>query len=499
MSDESKKLIESTSPEIEGRRHDWNQYALAYLGGEAYAASALVQHTRESEAEFKNRKTQVDSIEFCRSITQERSAYLFRDKVAPDIPPAASIIENYYDDIDMRGNSLTKFLDKVERNAMVYGSGLILVDATKPSRVYRSMREQQDDGSRPYMTSYTPLDVQNFVEYRFGALRWILFRDGAGPAEISGEGAAMTVSPSVKNTGFTYWDRMQWIRFNNDGVITESGVHNLGVVPVVNVQFLDVDGWYFGLSLLRDVEPENRRLINRWSLLNEIFQKQTFGQLVAPGDGKDANGNPIEVGTSSVLWFSGDTAPSFIQPDASNADILIKGIAETIKNIEREAELQGGIVRDNGQIASGVALAQLFMPTNMALVRQATLAGPSFAQALWLMAKMSGKNAPVTKFSVSFPPDFGVVTTGTLIEEYAKLTAGINPPAPTLIEEYEVRIMNSLGRDLPPAELEARIAKIKSELTGDHQALPPPIEGPADGVEVETQTIEGANDENDRT
>jgi len=495
---DTKKLIDSTSPEVVTRTPEWERYKLALAGGEAFAETAILQHPREGDDDYKKRKKQVYTIDFCRNIIMSRQKYLFKVPVVPIMPPAAkAVLEPFLNNIDLRGNSFNSFADGVSRDSMLFGSDIILVDATQQTVPFRSRAEQIAAGSRPYLVSYSPLDVQNFAQDAFGELLWILFKNGIGPAMLNESDYAGAIVEGAENTGFTLWTRDSWSKLDKDGVVYDIGDHGLGFVPVVNVPFTRLKNLYFGLSLLRDIEPLNRRNIGQWALLQEILENQTFGQLCVPDEmgGKDEHGQPKVVGTKSVLYYTGGQAPSFIQPDASNAATVLETIRATELAIEREAEMQGSIAMATPIIASGVAMAYKFRPTNAALGRQASILGPQLARVLWIMAKMSGVDADLSKFSVPFPADFGVTTSTELIADYATLTAGIHQPATPIIISMEQQIFTALNRDMPKDKLDKELAKIEDEIstTGDMVNMPPPIKGPANGLET---TLEGGDDEN---
>ncbi len=494
----SKKLHESRSPEVMLREAEWARYDLAFLGGQAFAESAIIKHPRESETDYKKRLTEVYTIDFCRHIIMARQAYLFREPITIEMPDAAeTALEPYMDNIDLRGNPFNAFADSTSRDSMKSGSDIVLVDVTQINQPVISRKEEVDAGIRPYLVSYSPSDVQNFAVDRFGALLWILFRNGMGPDRLNEMDFTGAIVEGEANTGYTLWTRTYWAKLNKDGVKIEDGKHDLGMVPVVNIPFVRLNNLYFGLSLLRDIEPLNRRIIGQWALLQEILENQTFGQLCVedPKGGKDEHGNQKVVGTKSVLYYNGQT-PSFIQPDASNASTVLDTIKATELAIEREAELQGSIALATPGVASGISMAYKFRPTNVALGRQAELLGAGLAQVLWIMALQLKVKADLTDFTVSFPADFGVTTSMELVDEYAKLTAGINQPTTPILISYQQQIYKATNRDMPKDELDKELAKIENEISpsGDMVNMPQPIEGPADGSE--TPQTEGANNGN---
>ena len=157
------------------------------------------------------------------------------------------------------------------------------------------------------------------------------------------------------------WTRTDYTSYRTDGkkVVEIDGPHPnpLGIVPIVTVR--NPEG-----SMLSDAAYLNRGIFNWSSLLDEILYRQTFAQLVLPGEELDE----VKLGTATALNHDPEAKnmPAYIAPPNGPAEILMKQIeagAETVRAMILFKAQRDGLVAE-----SGISKAYDFVQLNHTLV-----------------------------------------------------------------------------------------------------------------------------------
>lgn len=476
MSD-AEEFVAKRHKEYSANKGAWARFSLADYGGEAYAREALRKHPRETELEFAARKDRVMADDFAAKMVDTRLNYLFKEpaKLEDTIPSA---VLKLTEDADAQGNSFDVLAQRAARVAEVYGTAVIVVDKPMITQPVRTQADALRLGDRPYMVVLPPTELLNFSERIDGTLAWALLRQPGGGETLEAE-TGMFHLAKTNAADYILWTPELIYFLGKKGAILNEEINPIGIVPIVAIRYKDVEGQFFGKSLLHTVESMNRELVNVDSMILQIMHGQTFSQLVIEGKPEtkratDSEGRSVQkevvLGIQSILSYAPNTnPPQYISADASQVTALIGWRDKLIDAIHERADLTRGAARESGgQQASGISKAFDFLPTNQSLGNQARLLADGLENVLMLFGRWLGLSNENADYTITFPSDFGVQTTSELLTEIISLhsTMSLNVPREMTIRLLQT-YMNLRYPEDSPEDKKKRNATIKSEIQYD--------------------------------
>jgi hypothetical protein len=208
---------------------------------------------------------------------------------------------------------------------------------------------------------------------------------------------------------YRLFTRNEWHVYDNDYNEIDSGVHGLGVVPLVPVFDKRSKKYknFLGISKLADISFIARDVYNLCSELSQIISDQTFSFLALQGNSSDYS--EIEISTNKGIVYPDDkNPPQYISPPPANAEVLMKQINTQVSKIFQLASLEGGSASFEGAdtvTQSGASKAWDFNETNSRLITLASNMEDAEmkiwkAFGLWEGSDWQG--------SVEYPKDFNV-------------------------------------------------------------------------------------------
>jgi len=417
-----KEVLQEFHPLYRHYLKSWKMYLDSYRGG-AYVKGYIYKHIRESDQSVTSRRNKSVYPNYIRPIVGLYLSYIFRRTINRKVSkeeeetenkqtPLATEVAEFWDNCDMRGTPINKYMKNVGTLAKIFGHVAMIVDMPAPKDEegkaiqIKNEAERKKLGIRPYLALYTPVDIVNWEVDSVGNLDWIRFYEelpmevspfvkekerqrstgvqrmegaelavGATPAAVAGGVQTISAPESVtprapvffsrKGTPikrYTTWTKTSWyiyeIKREKQGSTTkevvelvDSGDHNLGEVPVVFVYHeKDTLDATVGLSFLQDIAPLNILIMNWLSLLDEEICQKTLNILTMQGD----PGAEVTIGSNNVLTYEGDQAPGFIAPAATPGEMMLQAIEKARDEIYRLAKLTGG-VSELKEMRSGVA------------------------------------------------------------------------------------------------------------------------------------------------
>lgn len=444
------KLIESTHPAYRANAPTWELWRQAYFGGDGYVRRALVSHRLENARDFARRLDRATLLNYLRPICDTYTNYLFRAPWQFRLPPG---LEFLAEDADHRGTSLPDFFKSLAPLTAAVGFMLVGVDepALAAEAQPRNLAERQALGLRPYLYPIDPLDLHDWETDADGNFTMALVREKRQARRV--------VDGGIEDGGgeyFRLWTPDACVLLDADGKQVARFENRAGVVPIASLTFRDVGDPVVGQGLGQDLEPVQAHILNVASLLSEIFFRQTFSQLVAEGSAEEygENGDIARLGTASIfLYPEGRKAPSYISPDAAQAQLLMAEMDRSIDEIYRLANLTRGSVRE-GAMQSGISKAFDFLDTNQAL----TDVGRNVADTMQKVLRLAGRwlGLATDEIVVSPPADYGVVDLDGDVNRLKQLVETGAHPA--LIAAVQQRIARTLfpGDGALPAALARR-------------------------------------------
>ena len=462
-------VIKSRHPEYTANATLWQRRKDAYFGGAAYIEAALNTHRLENAGDFTERKKIATLLNYLRPICDTYATYLFRREAEWELELTGAV--KYMDEAaDREGRGFLQFMKSLAPLAVDIGFVLIGIDTpTMPEGVELKSRAQEDVyGIKPYLYYIDPLDLLDWETDEDGYLVLALLRETISDRQI--------VNGKVEDRGgeqYRLWTPGACIVINKDGDPIEEYVNEIGLVPIVPLKFRDTGDPITGQGLGQDLEPIQAEILNVCSQIYEIFQRQTFSQLVAQGDAADygeidstGKAHIGKLSTASIMIVSNDAKhmPQFISPDVSQAHLLREERDRLIDEMYRIAQLTRGSARE-ATPQSGISKAFDFLDTNQALGDFAENVAKAGQRALEIAALYSGSK---DESELEPPADFGVVDLDADVDRLDKLVKA-RAPYP-LIDAVVARVAETMfpGDD--------DLQKALKEEAGEKEEPPEPID-----------------------
>lgn len=337
-------LTSSGSFNIAARRHpvylknvgEWRFLYDAYRGGKDYISNPnnLKRHSYETDALFRQRLARAYYYNYCGPIIDATVNHLFKGGV---IRENSEMLADFYEEVNDNGSDMNFFMRDVATQAGIFGKVSVLVDMPKATPEEMAARERGeatrlfDQGKTPRLFVYAPTNV---LDWSTGAdgLNWVLLqheeREDLNP-----------FVPAKNKQIYELWDRTSWTSYNKDGRRIDGGEHSLGIVPFVTISNIGLDQSSTGESTIKDIAHINNNIYQLCSLLDEIFHRQAFSQLVAEGNPKEYDAQAMST-AGAFCYPLGRKPPGFISPDASQAELHMKQIDSMIGEIYRIANIK---------------------------------------------------------------------------------------------------------------------------------------------------------------
>lgn len=340
--------LKATHPDYDYYLAPWQFFIRSYWGGKAYRdGNYLLQHPFESPENYARRKATAYYYNYCRPIVDIFVSHLFKKPPSRDFGSLTDdpLFKSFLEDADLEGKSYSQFMRDAQRFAGIYGRVSIIVD--KPSAVAKTRAEEISGDIRPYCSLITP---ENLFDWAF-----IRTPDGR------------TILDMVKiyeGGNYRIWTRTGWELWEvtsdeKDGEVKliESGKHDLGEIPIVNLYNLHSGFRMVGISDIQDIADVNKNIYYLCSDAKEIIENAAFPMLAMPyaRGGEEEK----EVGPKNILQFDPsepNSKPYWLEPPHSSLSEIREWIKQDIEEIHRTARLRGVRGQDSKQPWSGIAL-----------------------------------------------------------------------------------------------------------------------------------------------
>jgi len=415
-----KQLVERRHPEYEDKVSHWDFLNDTYEGGRAWFDFNIFKYLKEGPEEYADRVERAYRFNHSREIVDLVSKYIFRAKIERVKDDASDAVAMFWRNATPGGMDIEHYIRQIADKSSIYGRIWVVVDSSKNEESISLADEKQSSG-RIYSYLVSP---QNALDMSFdddGELRWILireqYRDDEDPLESSGE----------VSSRYRLWTREEWVLIGvmTDGnktnyVVEDSGVHNLGVVPVFPVDHITTDeSKYTAPSLIGDIAYLDRAVANYLSNLDAIIQDQTFSQLAMPAQGvlpgDDEYDQLMEMGTKRIFLFDGENGakPFFLSPDPKQAELIISVVKQIINEIYHSVGVAGERTKSDNSMgidnSSGVAKAYDFERVNSLLTSKAGMLEAAENKMIALINLWSGQSNKHTEEPlIRYPDDFDV-------------------------------------------------------------------------------------------
>jgi hypothetical protein len=275
--------IDREHPEYVAKKAMWRQYKELYAGGEQFRANAahyLVKRQKEPLEVYGERLSRVFYENYLGSIIDWYASTLFRREPLLSFEGANEAGRGFYgrfaEDCDLKGTSLSDFFRRVLIEALVSGSGCVLVDFPRATKPAANRAEEEAQGrSRAYLVEYSPENVINWSYDDSGNYEWIVIRtSGLRQQKVSD-------SNWVKETRWVYYDKEEFRTYRRaergkgSGApqLVDSGRHGLAKLQRVPIFELKVSEglWLANKAALLQLEHFNKSNGLAWALTMGLF------------------------------------------------------------------------------------------------------------------------------------------------------------------------------------------------------------------------------------
>lgn len=453
---EKKILFEMLSrrhPEYKGMIGHWDFLRATYEGGRDWFEKNIFPYMKEGDTEFKERVKRAYRFNHSREVVDLVNKYTFKGEIRRNTDDAPPSVKKFWLSSTRKRVSIDTYMRYISKLASVYGRIWVVVDNVVES-VGESVAETR---SQIYSYEVPPQDILDLSVDEDGDLRWILIRervrDDVDPFTSTGE------------VGYQYrlWTSSDWtlfkVRFKdsksgfelaNVEFDMETGVHDLGIVPVFWVDHMISEGTYTAPSLIGDIAYLDRACANYLSNLDAIIQDQTFSQLAIPAQsllpGEEGHSKIMEAGTKRIFTFDGADGgkPFFLSPDPKQAELIITSIKQIINEIYHSVGVAGERTKQDNSSgidnSSGVAKAYDFERVNSLLVNKAASLELAELQMIKLVTKWAGENYEVAMEGkdklVHYPRNFDTRTLYDELDISARIEA---LTAPIELKRYQLK------------------------------------------------------------
>jgi hypothetical protein len=358
------KIVGTTFPDYTTKADKWDFMKTSYIGGKPYIETNLFQYYIEGDSEFNDRKERAHRENHCKKVVDLFNSYLFQEEPTRDTKDER--LQKFHNNMDGKGKAVSRFMRLVSLWSAVFGRLYVIVDKPELPQGERTGTAADDLKAIPYCYMVYPQDIKDIAFNKDGSVKWVIIvehvRDDGNPFDMTGD---------VEDR-YRLWTSSEWFLFDDKGnLLTDDagepakGTHDLGKVPIVIIDNED-DDQYDGQSLIGDIAYLDRAIFNNWSRLDAIVCDQTFSQLIFPIEGlpSDIMENDelrekfLTIATNRILLYSAQAqvAPSYISPDASQAEFILSMIESQTKQLYASLGLKAETGTDV-KAESGVAKA----------------------------------------------------------------------------------------------------------------------------------------------
>lgn len=391
---EEETKLRNTHPTFDKYYEEWRFLNAAYEGVRSLIAyGALIQHERESNANYQARLDQAYGFSYSKSVVDIFNSYLFKKEFPTEIPEVLANDaqwKQFKADCDLEGTEFDTFFVDEQRNASILGHVGLFVD--KPQVEKGNRAEEISEGIYPYVVAYKPMAILDWRitrdEYGRKILDYLKVLDDDSRYRIwtleKWEVWEIQYADSGERVGITELTQVgeQPTKAEQQGkgttaVMVAEGDNPLGEIPFVYLynQRSNIDK-EVGVSDITDVSRVDSGIIRNLSQIEQIIDYSAFPMMRKPMKEAGAAADPKdEVGVVAVLEFDPENPES--KPDwlASESDGAIKAVLDVIAvkvaEIYRSSNIGGMSATEISKSAkSGVALKTEFQLLNSKLVKK---------------------------------------------------------------------------------------------------------------------------------
>lgn len=447
------KITDRLHP-LNAEKMDWWEFLwLSYRGGKEYLEkNYLWPHEFEKQELFKQRKSRAFYTNYCKPIVNTYANHLFKQPIRRDNIPEQA---NFVNDITGNGTKADTFFKTLATYAYIFGFSYVFIDMPVQRQVNSNSRIA-DREMRPVARVLKPTDVVDYSVSE-GQFNWVLIK----------QSFYLDNDPFIERAEvdvYKLWQRDTWRIFDEEENVIASGINPLGFIPIFAFAHSDFINLSETSSLIDDIAKINNAIFNYSSLIDEMFYRNTFSQLVVQG--------PAEFYDSQIMGLSyafnypeGVNPPQFIAPPSGPAELIENRINTLILEIYRIAQLRLRGRGDKGAYKSIFELSQDYQDSSTSLSVSARRL-EQLEKWVWMtMAQWMRMNIDPDSIEITYPAEFDVASIEADLE--SALEIGKIGMSRQLREHVMRRILSKKYPDLTEQQIDELAANPEMVITNN--------------------------------
>ena len=304
----------------------------------------MFKYYKEGDAEFNQRKERAYRENYCKNVVDIINSYIFKESALRKYNDKE--LEKFFGNIDGKGNDIAQFMKRVSTLSSVVGRMYVVVDKGRLPENEITGTHYDNLKTSPYCYMVYPQDVTDIAFDDFGEVKWAVIR------ERTRDDDDPFVSDGDYTANYKLWQKGSWILYDEGGTELDSGFTGMDFVPVIPVDSGEEIGELSSAGIIYDVAFLDRSIFNNYSRIDAIIADQTFSQLIFPIEGlplqemmtdSDLSERFLKMATNRVLFYSvaaGEAKPSYISPDATQAEFILSHVKHQITQLYTSLGLQ---------------------------------------------------------------------------------------------------------------------------------------------------------------
>ena len=313
-------------------------------------------------------------------------------------------LEDYIQNVDGENTTIDSFMSKkVAVNGLVYGSANILLKMSdvdpdiivKPTDALT--RQDQDNLGMRVFWQYLP--IMNILDWdkTNGIYDWVKIKVV--------EDAATPWTDRKPVTNYLVYTQDAIYQYDESGQIVEEFPNNFApLIPIFEYMPMDTDDNGIAESYVQNLAPIDREIYNKLSEYCQGVASANFPMLAIPTGSVPGRDN-IQVGADTVLEYSGEILPVWLQPTTMNFQEIREYVNYLIDEFMRVSNMDKTNI-DMTQAQSGLSKLVSFQDTDAFISEKAQGLG-QFENLLWKIT-MKQEGLKDDTIVAVYPEDFNV-------------------------------------------------------------------------------------------
>lgn len=463
--------IDREHPHYVARKHTWKQYRDLYLGGEHFKNHAtlyLIRRQREPGDVYAERLARVFYENYVGSIVDWYAATVFRREpvltFGGNNEAAQKFFEEFVEDTDRKGRSLTDFFRRQFIDALVTGASYALVDFPRLDRKPENRAEEEALGaSRAYLVEYGAENLINWSRDDLGNYEWVVLRTSAIKKD------RVEDADWREERRWAYYDKQSYRIYVQERAggevgpvkLAAKGTHGLAKqnqVPLFELRIPE-GLWMLNRAGSLQLEHFNKSNALAWALtmglfaMPVVYSEREWGQMV---------------GESYYIQLGPDDRFGWTEPEGKVYQIAADNLTRLQEEIYRVCYLaQAGGALDRGSNQSGVSKQLDFAITQEVLRAYGDAVKDQVRRVL---KAINAAREDELEISVTGMDEFDISDfAGELTD--AKDLLGLGISSPTMRKEVSKRLALKYLADAPQDVKDKIAAEIEASAGARGQAL----------------------------